>query len=90
MADLPDDVERKARVTAQFDQIQAEGDAWADDPEVADAIGAWMQATERAALVLLKCGVPPAGLLSALLGPTADLVVAVRDRAIPDEPGGTR
>lgn len=73
--------DRDARLRAGFDQMQAEGNDMANDPEIAAAMEAWITATERAVRTLLRAGVPHDGILSAVLGPTAELVIKVRDES---------
>lgn len=71
--------DRRARLASQFDQMGAEGRAFADDPNLLAAMTDWMVSTEVAARTLLATGLPSATLVGAMLGPMVDIIIKVRD-----------
>lgn len=73
------DSDRRARWTAQFDQAAAEGRDAANDPELRAVTARFVEATNALCAALLEAGIPPEGLMAAVLGPTAELIIRARD-----------
>lgn len=71
--------DRRGRMAAQMGQFTAEAREMADDSAVAGPVLEWRAATVAMVRMLLEQGIPKSAIMGAVLAPTVDVIIEVRD-----------